>query len=344
MEWHQFGQIFTLEQITTVTEKLNSGVYTLGYMEQKDKYYLTKISDAFTQSYKIYDLDTPFINRVIKSWNATNTNMGILLYGMKGTGKSVTAKMICNKMNLPVIVITKRFKGAELFLNSIKQDIVVLIDEYEKIYERDDSRDSDSLLSLMDGVFDSKTGSRKMFILTSNNKYINENMNERPSRIRYKKKYENILISHVHEIIDDNLNHPARRDALIKYISKLQIITVDIVKSLISEVNIHDEDPESFVDVFNTCTAPVLYNIGSINDNKETILEYATTIKGMMPDGVPNEMLGNTLRTDECHYGRISKIVNKTTVLVDSTTRNGEAITKTYKITPVGSPLHKIFN
>ncbi|WP_295723753.1 AAA family ATPase [uncultured Leptotrichia sp.] len=60
----------------------------------------------FVFDYKIYGLQEDFINHVIKTYNEAQTgNLGILLNGTKGTGKTVAAKMIANRLHLPVIIV-----------------------------------------------------------------------------------------------------------------------------------------------------------------------------------------------------------------------------------------------
>lgn len=76
----------------------------------------------------------------------------MLLTGIKGSGKTVTSKQICNRLGLPVIVVPKNFERLTPFLNDIKQNVIVLFDEYEKIFKDEDA----ILLPLMDGAMSSK--------------------------------------------------------------------------------------------------------------------------------------------------------------------------------------------
>lgn len=57
----------------------------------------------------------------------------------------------------------------------------------------------------MDGVFNSPY--RRVFLLTTNNLYVNENLIGRPSRIRYKKTFGNLQPEVVQEYLDDNLKN-----------------------------------------------------------------------------------------------------------------------------------------
>lgn len=128
---------------------LEPGVYTLLYNNQGPL--LKRESDNFNLPTKIYGINKGFINRVIKTFNTEETqNLGVLLYGTRGSGKSCTAQILCNTLKLPVIVI-KGDNKISTFINSIRQDIIVLIDEFEKIYDKRNENSAD-LLSLLDGL------------------------------------------------------------------------------------------------------------------------------------------------------------------------------------------------
>lgn len=77
--------------------------------------------------------------------------------------------MICNKSDLPVIVITEPFTGSKFkeFLSSIKEETIIFLDEFEKVYNTTELQE---YLSILDGVFDGK----KLFLFTSNDERINE--------------------------------------------------------------------------------------------------------------------------------------------------------------------------
>ena len=132
------------------------------------------------------------------------------------------------------------------YLSTFQQDFVVLIDEYEKIY---DTKNADSLLSLMDGAL--KGNSRKVFLLTTNEMSVNTYLLQRPGRIRYVKKFTDMTKEVIEEVLDDTLIYPEFKEDCIDVISKMSIITIDLAKSVAGEVNIHNESPKEFIDIFN---------------------------------------------------------------------------------------------
>ena len=212
------------------------GVYKISMSKQG--FYLEYVMSEFVFDYKIYGLQEDFINHVIKTYNEAQTgNLGILLNGTKGTGKTVAAKMIANRLHLPVIIVQNM--GQEMNLQmmnylstEINFDCVFFFDEYEKTFDKDTT-----ILSFMDGVYNSE--SRKVFLLTTNTLSIDRNLIGRPSRILYLKKFGNLEIEAASEFLDDTLNNKEYKQEVLEFINLLSISTIDILKSVVKEINIH---------------------------------------------------------------------------------------------------------
>jgi archaellum biogenesis ATPase FlaH len=246
----------------SLTQKLVPGIYIPGADMQG--YYLTQYHDKYVFPYKVYGVNKSFIERVSRTFVNTTGNLGILMNGVKGTGKSVTSELICNdfmeQFNMPVILINERMKGLIEFLAAIDQDVVVFVDEYEKVFVSEEGRpNSTEILTLMDGAL--KSEHRRLFLFTTNNKYIDDNLLERPGRIRYVKEFIDLDKATIEEIVDDLLEDKTFKEECITYISKLQKITIDIVKAVITEVNIHGQGPSSFSDIFNAKELKPTYNM-----------------------------------------------------------------------------------
>ena len=267
MQWLVSGGVYTQTSGVKTQEKLQNGIFTVSYDSQMQRFELKFVKKKFKFAYKIYDLDNALINRVEKTYKNTKGNLGVLLNGTKGTGKTVTTKNMCNTLNMPVLLITENIPGLAKFINQIEQDIVVLIDEYEKVFKGDNS--TGQLLSVMDGVLEN--GNRRVFLLTTNQLYVNVNILQRPGRMRYLKKYTDLELHTIEEILDDLLERPKYRNDIIEFIARLKLITVDIVKAVVSEVNIHDEPPSAFEKVFNVEKVSTLYSVWKIkeDDNDE---------------------------------------------------------------------------
>ena len=242
--WHKSGNSYYLQEVSEQMKVLPPAVYRTAETKHGD-IFLNYVQDSFKFPYKIYGVETDFIERVMKTWNETTSNMGIILNGVKGTGKTVTAELICNKMNLPVIIVTHPYTNLISFLSSIQNNVIIFIDEFEKIFEDNTS----ILLTIMDGCL--KMDNRYMFLLTTNEILMSKNFIQRPGRIRYIKTFKDISIDVIRDIVDDMLIHKDLYEKTLAYISTLPIITIDLLKSIIEEVNIHKEEPSDFENIFN---------------------------------------------------------------------------------------------
>ena len=262
-------------------DRLPLGVYNVGL--SLEGWYLEKYADEFTFDYKIYGLETEFCEHVIKTFENTTGNLGIMLTGTKGTGKTVTAKLLANAFKLPVIIVKDmggNNQGMIEYFSSFNFDSILFFDEFEKNFSNEDS----TILQIMDGVYN--IGYRKIFLLTTNQMTVNENLVGRPSRIRYVKKFGNLDLKTVREYLDENLKVKEAYQDLVNYIDTLSISTIDILKSIVNEVNIHGIDgltkAKEFFNVstleyhYSTYYASINYNvfIDPINKDKYSIKNF----------------------------------------------------------------------
>jgi hypothetical protein len=300
-----------------LTNKQEKSIYTL-----ENKVYeliqtlfgfgLEEVSDKFEFDYKIYGLEQNLINRTLKYYNnSTSGNLGVLLNGLKGGGKTVTAKILANELNQPVILIPVFMKGGTDFVNSLPQNITVFIDEYEKVYAN-----SSELLSYMDGSMSSAY--RRVFLLTMNTLNIDENLLDRPSRVRYKKNFGNLFPAVVEEIVDDLLIHKDLKEACIHYISTIDIITVDIVKTVLTEVNIHNESPEAFKDMFNVTVKNGKFKVSMASKDPKVLMpiQIASGIKCAPAPDFRENTVGNNLYVNGYYLGNIVEVLGYNRVKV----------------------------
>lgn len=263
--WSKSGDVYNLSSASQDLDKLEVGIYKVA-VSMMGEHFLVKTGEKYEFPYKVYGLETAFIDRVLKTFKHTVTNLGILMNGVKGTGKTVTAMILANNLNLPIIVVDRYSAGLVNFLNNIHQEITIFVDEYEKVF---DSKDY-SILTLMNGVNDN--GHRKVFLLTTNDLYVNPNMLQRPGRVRYLKTYNDLSLDVINEVVDDKLKYPDLKEATVKFISKLKTITIDVINAIIDEVNIHEEDPTKFADIFNVAINNLAYNIYKVIPGKDPSL------------------------------------------------------------------------
>jgi len=74
---------------------------------------------------KVYDVNSEMRKDIITSFRGYKKNLGVLLTGNKGQGKSLNAKLLCRELNIPTIIVNKSIpKDVNFvkFFNDIKQD------------------------------------------------------------------------------------------------------------------------------------------------------------------------------------------------------------------------------
>lgn len=311
--WIQDGNTFIKGSATTKAHPEPKGIYEV--KESMTGYYLNRLGDSFVFNYKLYGINNKFIDNFIKTYNNTTGNLGVLFNGIKGTGKTVTAEELCNRIGLPVIIV-KSCKEVDDMLKflatQINFDCIFFFDEYEKEF-----RESSSVLSFMDGVHNSQY--RKIFLLTTNELEINNNLLGRPSRIRYVRSFGNLPEETTLELLNDILIDKDAIEPVLDLIRQMQIVTVDLVKALAQEVNIHGVDKidlirknfnlefSDFTYLVESIESGSLSNVQNINEQLfEKIIrsrEVTRKIERKSPSKLTEEdaqitMAGTYIRTD----------------------------------------------
>ncbi len=236
------GILYPIPGYASLLTSPGNGIFRIYEQPQTKRLGLEKIDDTFRFDFKIYDLDSEeIISKIIITWSSdlfreSNKNLGVIFNGLKGTGKTIAAKLLCNRIGLPVIVISKPVDGMLEFIQSLHFESIILIDEAEKTFREE----QEVLLKMIDGVYNDM---RKLYILTTNKLSIDENLLGRPGRIRYIKEFSNLSAKAVNDVIDDNLNDISLKDDVLKVVDSLEISTIDILKAIIDECNIMGSVP-----------------------------------------------------------------------------------------------------
>lgn len=220
-------------------EKLNGGVWLVSF-DPEIGYHLVRQKDLELPS-KIYGHNHEISDKIIDTFKInTGKTTGVMLQGVKGSGKTLTAIEVSKKLNaenVPVLLIQQEFFGTGFnnFMQSIDEPAVVLIDEFEKTYTRDDA--ISSMLMLLDGAI--KT--TKLFLLTSNSDLESNDkfqfLYNRPSRIQYVFKYSGISDEAMAEYLQDNLKFPNYTKEIVALKRSFYDLTIDMLKSIVSEIN-----------------------------------------------------------------------------------------------------------
>lgn len=215
------------------------------------------------------DLPQIFLNR----FSSESNNLGIMLIGEKGTGKSLLMKRTANlalSLGMPVITVENSFNSETLanFLSSIKEPCVVLFDEFEKKYDPDpDSENRPSQAGLL-SFFDGTSIHRKLIIVTANDRdSINEFFLNRPSRIRYVIDYLGLTDDFIHQYLTDHLQHPEAVQPLMDELSLVPSVNFDLLRNVVEEVNL----------LYPTESVKAIITILNIKRDDDYIMYYEMT-------------------------------------------------------------------
>ena len=274
------GVFYPIPGDTTLHQTPGTGVFQI-YEEKSmggSRLGLRKMADEFTFGFKIYDLGAEDIMRKIDiTWNSDvfvdgKKNLGVIFNGLKGTGKTIASKILSNRMQMPVVIVPEAFDGLLSFIQSLCFECTILIDEAEKTFKED----GDVLLKMIDGVYNE---SRKLYIMTTNRLSIDENLLGRPGRVRYIKQFGNLTAKAVGDYIKDNLRDQSKKEQILDVVDILEISTIDILKAIVDEVNIHGAITEN--SLLNIPKASYKIDVVRFDDvPKERFNELKDFIKG----------------------------------------------------------------
>lgn len=261
-----------------ILDKLEPKNYILKY--NMFGMYLEEVGD-FSLPEKLYDVEQPFRDLVLKSFHASKRNTGVLLEGYKGQGKTITAKLLTIEAKLPVIIIEASIPqniNFISFLNDIQQEYILFVDEFEKIFKKafnsnmddvDASKgfhNQEAFLTLMDGALSNEY--KKLFLFTTNDS-VDDKFINRPSRIKWHKPYQFMDKKMYDLILNDKLKIQEFREDLERNLP-VQEATVDLLTTIIEQVNDLGLPYSEFKAYFNHQAKNLKYTISLIKEGEET--------------------------------------------------------------------------
>lgn len=221
------------------------------YMLKEDKYgdvmYLEEDKDfEFPSNY--FGEDSKFIEKSINTFNKTEKlTTGILLSGLKGSGKTLMAKKIAVDSGLPIVVVDKEVHANDIeqFFTRITTPVCVIFDEIDKYWS------TRYLLGFLDGV---KPTGKKLVICTCNDEdEIDEYLNDRCSRIRYKKTFDSLNINVIENVINSIIDDSKKAKNAASYVhNTLAVVSYDNVIVFAEELkNYPDESFDEIIKDLN---------------------------------------------------------------------------------------------
>lgn len=240
--------VTTKEQID-IQEKLPAATYTIKFDQMSSQFFLELI-EGFKVSGKIYGDTNKQADRILDTFADRPNSTGVMLSGEKGSGKTLLAEIVSLKAmdkTIPTLVINAPWcgEGFNSFIQSIDEPLIVIFDEFEKVYDKEEQ---EQLLTLLDGVYPSK----KLFILTCNDRYqVNSHMQNRPGRIFYRLDYKGLSTDFIREYCQDNLRAQEHTEAICRISAAFDQFNFDILKALVEEMNRYNETPQEAMQMLN---------------------------------------------------------------------------------------------
>ena len=211
--------------------------------------FLKKYSDLKI-SEKVYGVHLEKVDKVLNSFKIFNRNLGVILSGDKGIGKSLFSKLLSIKAiesGYPLIIVNSYFPGIGEYLAEIDQEIVVLFDEFDKTFElserggRDNNAEKGSPQTEMLTLFDGIAQGKKLFIVTCNDiNSLSKFIVNRPGRFHYHFRFEYPTAAEIEEYLMDSLNTDKAKEQIKNVIafSQKTKLNYDCLRSIAFELNL----------------------------------------------------------------------------------------------------------
>ena len=215
-------------------------------------FFLEKGTDLKNQEEKIYGPHLSKVDKVLGTYSMFERSLGIIASGDKGIGKSLFIQLLSERtiaQGIPVIIVKTAYFGIADFLDSIEQEVLVLFDEFEKVFDEDD--DNGESQGALLGLFDGMSQQKRLYALTVNNlNKMSEFMLNRPGRFHYHFRFDYPDASEVTEYLEDKLStkyHEAINDVVI-FSSKIGL-NYDCLRAIAFELNLGTPFKEAIKDL-----------------------------------------------------------------------------------------------
>ena len=245
----QTGTIYRVYDDSMQTHNQLPAQAYLACFDSQSGPFLKKYSDLKI-SEKVYGVHSEKVDKVLNSFKIFNRNLGVILSGDKGIGKSLFSKLLSIKAiesGYPLIIVNSYFPGIGEYLAEIDQEVVVLFDEFDKTFELSERSRQDNdgekrspqteMLTLFDGVAQGK----KLFVVTCNDiNALSKFIVNRPGRFHYHFRFEYPTSTEIEEYLMDSLYTDKAKEQIKNVIafSQKTKLNYDCLRSIAFELNL----------------------------------------------------------------------------------------------------------
>lgn len=190
----------------TTYDQLPPKTYRVDYDPETRIFSLLEAHDFEILETKIYGQHLDKVKKVLNSMDKMNRNLGVILSGDKGIGKSLFSKCLglkARKKGIPVILVNEYHEGIANFLEEIEQTVMILFDEYDKTFDEKKHNCQAEMLSLFDGV----SAGKKLFVITCNEiQSLSQYLINRPGRFHYHFRFLYPTADEIRDYMEDKLD------------------------------------------------------------------------------------------------------------------------------------------
>lgn len=190
----------------TTYDQLPPKTYRVDYDPETRIFSLLEAHDFEIPETKIYGQHLDKVKKVLNSMDKMNRNLGVILSGDKGIGKSLFSKCLglkARKKGIPVILVNEYHEGIANFLEEIEQTVMILFDEYDKTFDEKKHNCQSEMLSLFDGV----SAGKKLFVITCNEiQSLSQYLINRPGRFHYHFRFLYPTADEIRDYMEDKLD------------------------------------------------------------------------------------------------------------------------------------------
>lgn len=206
--------------------------------------------DFLNKEEKIYGNHEQKVDKVFNAYKNFDRSLGVILSGDKGIGKSLFTQLLSQKSlekGLPVIIVDTAYPGIANFIDSIKQEALIMFDEFEKVFSNNDGEEhQDKLLGLFDGTSQVK----RLYTITVNelNK-VNSYMINRPGRFHYHLRFDYPDAEEVKTYMGDKLSVGTEFIKDVVAFSQKIKLNYDCLRAIVFELNMGATFSEAIKDL-----------------------------------------------------------------------------------------------
>lgn len=213
--------------------------------------------EPLTVNEKVYGDHKPKVDKILRAFSKSERSIGAIASGKKGIGKSLLFRMLaeeCIKAGIPVIIVDKYYPGISNYIDGIRQEVMVLFDEFDKTFAGVKQMEgaSDAQAELL-GLFDGISNGKKLFAITCNEIYnISDFLVNRPGRFHYHFRFDEPSADEIKQYIYDKLGTDEwvkeQANEIVKFSRKVPL-NYDCLRAIVFELEMREPFKDAIKDL-----------------------------------------------------------------------------------------------